>query len=103
MATSPPTPHWIGIGADGGMIKAISVSGKPSAVITTAAYTAPEAPREGRMSAVTLGATAAAVGETVFASAAGDVEAAASWATRRGYLNLADMMWDTRPENMPAG
>jgi hypothetical protein len=26
----------------------------------------------------------------------------ASWAIRRGYRNLTDTMWDTRPENMPA-
>jgi hypothetical protein len=40
----------MGIGNVGGMRRAISVSGKPSAVSVTVAYIAPEAPKDGIMS-----------------------------------------------------
>lgn len=98
------------MGYEGGMNSAIWESGNASAVIVTAAYMAPDAPKLGRMSRVFLFAAVFPAADAVVAATALAhvsvfravfVEEASS-ATRRGYRNLALTIWDTKPEKSPA-
>jgi len=97
--TNAPTPHWAGTATMGRNSRLTSASGYPSAVSVTAAYIAPEAPREGKISgrpnALFIGAALAAA----VVAAALDVE---SCDRRRGNIIRVAAIWETRPEKRPA-
>lgn len=78
------------MGNDGGIIKAICRAGNARAVSVTAAYIAPDEPREGKISlvgvfvAAVFPAVAARADAALVAVDAVALEEVANWDTRRG-------------------
>lgn len=80
----------------------ISEFGKPSAVNDTAAYIAPDAPREGSMSITgRLPRSRAVLGTALDVLTAAAVEGV-SWDTSRGNNIRVAAIWETSPEKRPA-
>lgn len=97
------------MGYEGGIVRAICPFGNAKAVIVTQAYMAPEAPNEGTIDeAAALVVALAAVVDTAETAACHVSMALGALAgedkrdMRRGYLNLAVTVWETREANTPA-
>jgi hypothetical protein len=73
--------------------------GNPSAVIVTAAYIAPEAPREGMISGTVCPNNLPLAAAVTVADAAPDSEI---FDIRRGNIIRVAAMWETSPEKRPA-